>query len=288
MDYKSIIKNKHSVRNFNGKEISHASLQELKTKIAALHGLSDNIETEIVFKNNNALYQELSGYAGYNGVMVNAPHYIVLLSEKKEFYLENSGYLGEAICLTAFDMGIDSCWITFKSSDTVKERLNLRTSKEVSGLLALGYHKKVLPGFSGKVKTGGNYSNADIRLKREISDSDVAIEDIVYIDTWGNTTTTGDLKARGIYDAVLSAALSPSTLNRQPWRFIIDREKIILTVRQEKTVNPYEEAIDAGIVMLYFQSVISQTLFSLQWNLEPVENRYRIPEDYKIIASCRI
>ena len=84
------------------------------------------------------------------------------------------------------------------------------------------------------------------------------------------------------------ARRAPSTLNRQPWRFLIDGSKIILTVRDDEETNEYEEQIDAGIAMLYFEGVIEQSLCQIQWKLGPVEKDYGIPEEYKVVASCEV
>src|SRR5699024_8003455 len=106
---------------------------------------------------------QLDGFAGYHGIMINAPHYVILLSEKKDHYMENAGYVGESIAMKAFDLGVDSCWITFTDSQKVIHRLNIVTGKEVVGILALGYGKKKKPVTLGALKIGDNYSQADMR-----------------------------------------------------------------------------------------------------------------------------
>ena len=114
------------------------------------------------------------------------------------------------------------------------------------------------------------------------------LQQIVYIDKWGNEADVDVLIDRALYDPLDYARMAPSTLNRQPWRFIINGAKIILAVRDDEETDEYEEQIDAGIVMLYFEGVIEQSLCSIQWHLDEIENTYGIPEEYEIVAYCEV
>ena len=241
---------------------------------------------DIRIMDNDVVYRQLDGFAGYHGIMINAPHYVILLSEKKDHYMENAGYVGESIAMKAFDLGVDSCWITFTDSQKVIHRLNIVTGKEVVGILALGYGKKKKPVTLGALKIGDNYSQADMRKKDGNTSTVLPLCQMVYIDKWGEGADVDKLMERALYDPMDCARKAPSTLNRQPWRFLIDGGKIILTMRKDNDISEYEERIDAGIAMLYFEDVIEQTLCKVQWKLGPVENTYGIPDDYVIVASC--
>ena len=89
-------------------------------------------------------------------------------------------------------------------------------------------------------------------------------------------------------DAFSFARMAPSTLNRQPWRFIIDGGMVILAVRKDEVASEYEGKIDVGIVMLYFGLIIDTTMFDLKWTLENGNGNYDIPTDYEIIGYCNI
>ncbi|WP_254171577.1 family 10 glycosylhydrolase, partial [Clostridioides difficile] len=49
--------------------------------------------------------------------------------------------------------------------------------------------------------------------------------------------------------------------------------------------NLYEEKIDIGIVMLYFATIISATMFDLKWNLGTPDKDYKVPEVRKYIVD---
>lgn len=286
MDYKNIIMNKSSVRDYKEKKVDEKIILELSRYANTCPRLTEDIEMDIRIMDNDVVYRQLDGFAGYHGIMINAPHYVILLSEKKDHYMENAGYVGESIAMKAFDLGVDSCWITFTDSQKVIHRLNIVTGKEVVGILALGYGKKKKPVTLGALKIGDNYSKADMRKKDGNTSTVLPLCQMVYIDKWGEGADVDKLMERALYDPMDCARKAPSTLNRQPWRFLIDGGKIILTMRKDNDISEYEERIDAGIAMLYFEDVIEQTLCKVQWKLGPVENTYGIPDDYVIVASC--
>ena len=138
------------------------------------------------------------------------------------------------------------------------------------------------------MKTGGNYTQANMDRKKDSGAGRMPLQQIVYIDKWGNEADVDVLIDRALYDPLDYARMAPSTLNRQPWRFIINGAKIILAVRDDEETDEYEEQIDAGIAMLYFEGVIEQSLCSIQWHLGEIENTYGIPEEYEIVAYCEV
>ncbi len=46
--------------------------------------------------------------------MIDSPSYIIILSDIKDNYIENSGYIGESIIFKVTELGIGSCWVTFE------------------------------------------------------------------------------------------------------------------------------------------------------------------------------
>lgn len=286
MDYKSIILSKSSVRDYKEKKVDAKIMKELSSYANSCPKLSNEIEMDIRIMDNDVVYRQLDGFAGYHGILINAPHYIIMLSEKKDHYIENAGYVGESISMKAFELGVESCWITFTDSQKVIHRLNIVTEKEVVGIMAIGYAKKKTPVILGALKTGDNYSQADMHKKDNSPSKILPLEEMVYIDRWGEGADVNTLLERALYEPMDCVRKAPSTMNRQPWRFLIDGGKIILLMRKDSDISSYEEKIDSGIAMLYFEEVIGQTLCKIQWNLSPVANTYDIPDTYRIVASC--
>lgn len=269
MNYKQLILDGKSVRDFKEKAIESKYFNEIESYIKKSKKLLPEVYIELKIFANEETYEKLENIAGYNGHMIKAPSYAIILSDVKRGYIENSGYIGERLILKARDLEIDSCWVTFNDSDIIKEKLGISSNKEVTAIIALGY-------------------GIDKNIKNKSGSERLGVEKLVYMDKWGINTSIDELEERGLLDAFSYARMAPSTLNRQPWRFIIDGGNIILAVKKDDFTSNYERGIDAGIAMLYFGLIIDTTLFDLKWNVDKIDKDYNIPEDYEVIGYCSI
>lgn len=286
MNYKEMIQRKNSIREYKKTVIEDKKIKEILNYALLCKKLIKNIEVECLIMSKDRVYQRTINIAGYGGNMIESPHYLVILSENKEDYLLNAGHLGERIILKAFDLGIDSCWITFPSSDIIKERLNIESDKEVVALISLGYADEVHQEERAR-KLADFYSSNNIEIDNLVS-SKHNISDIVYNGEWGKKVDYEFLQTRMLLEPFTYARLAPSTLNRQPSRYIVDGSRVILAVRNDKTTNEYEESIDAGIQLLYFELVMAQTIMEIEWNIGKPEKEYKLADNYSIIAYCSI
>lgn len=286
MDYKKLIIEGKSCRSYKSTPVSEESFKELKKFLDSRKKLVEDISVEIKTFSSDII-GKLQGIAGYHGNVVEAPNYMILLSEKKDYYIENAGYIGECLILKARDLGLGTCWITFKSSEEIKKALDISSDKEVVAIIAIGYESTSKGSKKSAVKVGDNYSKAKMHTDSP-TPYRLGVEEIVYVDTWGNNATIDLLEERYLIDAFSISRLAPSTLNQQPWRFIIDGGKIILAIKQDDFASDYERGIDTGIALLYFSIVIDTTLFDLHWTLGEVENTYNVPDDYKIVGYCNL
>jgi nitroreductase len=269
MNYKKLILNGKSVREFKNNNIEEKYFNEIESHIKSSKKLLPEINIEVKIFDKKNIYEKLDKIAGYNGYMIEAPNYVVILSDVKKGYIENSGYIGERLILKARNLDIDSCWITFKNTDVIKEKLDISSDKEVTAIIALGYEENK----NTKSKSGSD------RL---------GVEKIVYMDEWGKNSSVTDLEERGLLDAFSYARMAPSALNRQPWRFIIDGGNIILAVKKDDFTSNYERGIDTGIAMLYFGLIIDTTMFDLKWSIGNINKDYKIPDNYEIVGYCSI
>lgn len=286
MEFKKLILNRKSVRDYKKTELKEAQIDEIKDYVNSSKKLINDIDVEVRIMGNE-VFANLNGKAGYKGFMLNAPNYAILLSEKKDNYIKNAGYIGEQIVLKALDMEIGSCWVTFSDSDIVKSNLGISTDKEVVAIIALGYDANKTK-IINIPKYGDNKSKSLIEKVSDNTSERLGVEDIVYLNNWGCKAIAEDLYNRALLDAFHYARLAPSTLNRQPWRFILDDGTVVLTVRDDEHTGTYEEEIDAGIVMLYFETIADATLTDITWSLEAPQKDYKIPEEYVVVGYCNI
>ncbi|MDR1773994.1 MAG: nitroreductase family protein [Clostridioides sp.] len=290
MNYKELIQKQKSTREFTDEIIDKQMINEIVDYSTKCDKLIDNIDISIVslVDSEENVYKKLFGIAGYKGNMIQAPNYIILLSDKKEHYLINAGFIAENLRLKATDLELDSCFITFKDSDAIKNALSIDSSKEVTAIIAIGHReesnkKKII----NPSKTGDNYSKSNLDYVANDTSTREGIPNLVYLDEWGNNIEIDTLGERGLLDAFTYIRLAPSTLNRQPWKFIIDGEKIILTIKNnDENVDYYEGQIDIGIIMLYLHLIINSTLTKTIWSFMPLEKDYKIPSCYNYVSHC--
>lgn len=288
MNYKELISSGRSVRSFEEDAIGVNKLEAIRAYIRANKRLVTNIDVEARFFEGEDPYKRLYGVAGYEGIMIKAPDYLIILSEKKPQYIENAGYIGERSILKARDLGIDSCWVTFKDSDAVKEALSIESEKEVVAIIALGFatdESKSL--ILNAAKTGDNYSKTNLDIVDKASFRK-GIEEIVFMDKWGNAADAETLETRALLEAFSYARMAPSSLNKQPWRFIVDGGKVVLAIKNKNYKDSYENKIDAGIVMLYFGLILDITMFDSKWGFEDLNKEYGVPEDFVVVGYCNI
>lgn len=285
MNYKDTIASIKSIRDYKKEEVSLQKLDQLKDYFDKGKRLFEDINIEVLLKNKSDVYDNLKDSAGYNDRMIEAPHYMIFLSEEKDHYIENTGYAAEDIMLKAWELGIGSCWITFKDGEDLKKKLNIQSDKKVTALISLGFDDN-----KNKVIYETVYEHNPTKTEVKIIEDNVSdrlgIRDVVFMKKWGENADPDELTNMGLLEAFVSARRAPSTKNRQPWRFIVDGGTIVLALRSDSYADGYEEKIDTGVIMLYFEAIIDSTLFDMKWNLGKTEKNYEVPADYKIVGYC--
>ncbi len=284
MNYQKLIDEKHSVREYKNKAIKPDLLADIATYADSAKKLIKGLKVELKIVKNDGVCESLNGICGYKGIMIDAPYYAFLLSEKAEHYIENAGYIAEGISLKLFDEGVSSCFITFDEGEKVLSKLGISTDMSLVAILGFGYGK-TSRGIFSSTKIGGNYSKAKFGMDSKESEKH-SVTELVYDGHWGKEIEYDVLKNRMLDTPLFYSRLAPSSYNRQPWRFILDNELIVLAL--EKGESSYNNSVDAGIQMLYFDLVMSETLMDVDWILESPSNDYEIPENYEVIGYAKI
>lgn len=288
MDYKKLMKKRKSIRVYKDEKVKNEELEKLVHYFHNCKRLISDIQLELIMLiEGKDVFNKLNGIAGYNGKMIEAPTYMVLTSQVREGYIENTGFIVENIMLKAEELGLNTCWISFPNSKTIKKNLFINCDKEVTAMIALGYgieQKKILH----VIETGDNYSKANMSVIQDNTSFRYAVEDFVYHKEWENSIDYETLEMRGLGDVFTYVKLTPSTLNSQPWKFILDDSKLVLTIKDSSNINERNELTDAGIIMLYVDLILSETIYNFKWQLGKPNKTYDIPDDYRIVAWCNM
>ncbi|MCT4562875.1 MAG: nitroreductase family protein [Maledivibacter sp.] len=298
MKVNKVIKDTRSVREYKDKKIDTGVINQLLDDLNRNRALKKDIKMDFGFMDNGKeAFEKLDGLVGYFGKFIKAPHYIYITSEVEDGYLENAGYLGEELILRATDLGLGSCWIEVSENiSKVKDILDIQEDRDIIGLLAIGYPKKGskvagmydVKGKSVSPLTQYGYPNIDIKYADAPVSERISIEDMAYIKDWGKKATIDDLENRGMAEVFYYMRLAPSWGNRQPWKFIIDGERIVLAVSKDEKITERTAKIEAGIAMLYFELMIHQVGIPGGWILEKPEKNYNIPRSYFVAGYYRI
>ena len=264
MKYKEIISEIKSVRLYKEDEVDVNLLKELKQYYEQGKRLVDDIELEVIRKQRDEVFNQLKDSAGYNNRMIEAPHYLIVLSEEKDHYLENAGYRVQDIMLKAWSLGVATCWISFEDGEEIKKKLDIKSDKKLVALVALGYedaHNKVLYENVSEY----NPSKAEVKIVEDNTTERLGIRDIVFMKEWGEKADPDELVNYGLLEGFFYGILAPSYKNRQPWRFIVDNGTVVLALKKDIYVTEYEEKIDTAVIMLYFNAIIESTLYDITW-----------------------
>lgn len=288
MNKLELLEKRKSCRNYKNKPLSQEDKRLVKSLLEAPHPLGDIPGYELVFiEDGPKTAIRLEGFAGYSGLMIEAPHYIALFSEKNCQSIRKSAYGLEDIIVRMMSMDIGSCWISLVDPDAAKTIMGWQDRAELVALLALGYPREenyfsrlfsnLATPLINPLKEG--YA----RLNLETKDSMPLREEtssFVYLDEWGNSTDYAELERRGIDRVYYYLKYAPSWGNRQPWKFIIDGDSIVLCIETNSKISPINESLDGGIAMYYFQLAMEGHGLRGHWLFNGLEKDYKIPEDY--------
>ena len=154
---------------------------------------------------------------------VRAPVYLVLRAERKNFSLQNCGYLGELAVLWLTARGVATCW---QGSAQVDPNEDFHGSLPYVTCIALGYGEDAFraPGEEPE--------------RREA-------EKVIF-----NRVPE--------YAPILEAArLAPSSFNRQPWAFVSDdRARLHLFRKKSLLANPvteFHQCVDCGVALAHLE-----------------------------------
>jgi hypothetical protein len=91
-----------------------------------------------------------------------------------------------------------------------------------------------------------------------------------------------------LWESLYAATLTPSYLNRQPYRFVLKEHQVILVQKPDEYTDEVSAKLGLGIVMLHFISVASQWSAKVEWKLDENVEGLNLPEGHRIAAVCTL
>jgi len=288
MNYLELIEKRNSIRDFLNKPVEPNKLDEITSFFNSAPKLFD-VNTQILIAADEDTTQRLSGVVGYRGNSFNAPAYIVILSEDKDNYLINAGFMAEHLILKIEEMGLSSCFLTSEDSDMLKKVLLINSELAVAAVIAFGYGKKEKDTTKLDIHSP---SNVSISSKSGHIAPKIAVTTLAF-DTNFNTPYNFDDEYADpvIADALYAASLSPSFLNHQNYRFVINGTHVYLFNRFDEVVTKNDNLLGLGAAMLNFHMILSSKYSGIgNWSLDVsnIKNDFKNPSDYTLVAVLDI
>jgi len=177
--------------------------------------------------------QIFKGLIGQYGRVNDAPCYAAFIGDMSSPRVqEAAGYTGEGIILEAAALGLNTCWVGgFFRPEMVMHHIPLQENEKILSVTPIGYaiEKK---GFSEKSLSVFARSHR----RRTLGD-----------------LTDGSIPEPWMEKAIEAARLAPSAVNRQPWRFHIKENTVIVLTDNRRSSSPISKRLDCGIAMLHFE-----------------------------------
>ena len=226
----------------------------------------------------------LRGQTGVSRVL-NAPHYLIALSEERPGYMENLGFRMEQLILAATQAGLGTCWLGYALDEARVRALvpDIAAGERIVALTPLGYADGSETGqiVEGILRWGTN-GTGEFKPLSEIASH--------YIWTVPWISEEGDM-AR-ILEHVRRA---PSWSDTQPWHFVVDERWVIATVDHRPPnahvrTDKADYRLDGGIAMCHFYLAARAHGLQGMWmipeeaEIKMVRDRYAIPETHDVLG----
>ena len=225
---------RRSRRRFNDKPLKKRHLDRLETVCADFRPF-ESARAVLVTESPERVFR---GAIGPYGKIRGAPAFIAFVGNTRSPVMqEQIGYMGEGIVLEAEALHVNTCWVsgTFRR-DATAALLGIDKGEAVLAVTPVGYAIPRLS-FEEKLLTGFGRTHR----RKPLSDLVIGLEQ----SEW----------PQWIRAALESARLAPSAVNRQPWRFRVERDSITVAVHSGKLQREAVQSkrLDCGIAMLHIE-----------------------------------
>lgn len=151
MEIIAAMKVRHSVRQYEEREIEEAVLRELQAE-ADMCNQEGGLHIQIVTNEPKAFSGFMAHYGNFRGVT----NYIAMVGPKGDLLDEKCGYYGERLVLKAQQLGLNTCWVTMTYSK-IPGAVQIQPGEKLAVVISIGYGKN--QGTEHKIKTVSEVSN---------------------------------------------------------------------------------------------------------------------------------
>lgn len=269
-----IIRKRKSTRTYSKKQIDTDVKEKIIQYFQHLNG-PFHVEVRFEFLDRLMVKEDEKIKLGTYGMIQGASYFIAAAVEKKEYNMEQLGYVFEDLILYITSLGIGTCWIagTLNRSE-FKKAVGLKDNEVVPVVTPLGYESTMR-------------SPVDLFLKPVPGKKVRKPWNVLFFkDGFDLSLNKSDA---GEYEVPLEMVrLAPSASNKQPWRvlkangnyhFYVDHDPIY------KKAYSYDiQKIDVGIAMYHFDAAARESGLEGRWDTQAAP-MVKVPKGMEYIIS---
>ncbi|MBE6029954.1 MAG: nitroreductase [Clostridiales bacterium] len=269
IQYSSLIRERRSVRTFDGQGISSEIMEQLKI---FADSCSNPYGIPMEFRFLNAKEHGLK-----SPVIAGTDDYIAVKLKRVPHFEEALGYAMEQFVLSAWSIGIGTTWIGGTMDRPAFERaMDLAEDEVMPCVSPIGYMAKRMSIKETVMRKG---VGADRRK---------AFEELFYRDTFDQPMK--EEEAERLRLPLQMVRLGPSAVNKQPWRVVvIDKDVHFYIVKGKGFENSKAgnmQRIDMGIALCHFALGAKEAGLAAEFMIN--DPGIAVPENTEYIASYRI
>ncbi len=246
--YKAIFA-RHSVRAYDGSSVPDGMRNEIDLLLDGFSPMCEGARAVLLEGGSSEI---LAGFLGAFGRIRGADLVLVLIGDTPYPNYEVAvGFLGEGIILHATSLGLGTCWVSGTySRKAVEVRVELRDGEKVMAVSPIG--------FAAGHSAEAHLAEASLAARQEQEVRGKAME----ASTGLHKRKPLKSLVRGLaiedwppgYPEMLEAArLAPSAVNRQPWRFTVESDRIVVSAARFELLPMAARRLDCGISMLHLE-----------------------------------
>jgi hypothetical protein len=219
---------RHSQRKYSG-EVPDESITSGIENVCAEFTPFPGVRSVLVREPANDVFNGAIGQ--YFFKVTEAPYYIAFIGNMTEAHVQASvGYIGEGVILEATALGLNTCWVGgFYKREAVLKQIDLKDNEQVLAITPIGYSKEEEDRVGNSTK---KYRRKDL--------NELILSKDDGIGSW-------------IDSSLEAARIAPSAANRQPWRFTIGKDSIMVSTNNKREGFGVSRRLDCGIVMLHLE-----------------------------------
>ena len=261
------IKNRRSVRTFDGKGVSNEVIDDLKEYAGSIVN-PYNIPVEFVFLDKDA-------HGLSSPVLSGETMYISAKVKKVEHADVAYGYSFEELLMYAAGKGLGTVWIGgTMPRDKFEKASDLKEDEIMPCMSPIGY---------AAAKMGVK----EVLMRKGVkADSRYDFSELFFADSFDTPLTEEKANELGIKTALETVRLAPSAVNKQPWRVVVTQNAAHFYEKKDKGYDngTYDlQKVDIGIALYNFENQCRED--GKQVTFEIADPGISMPEKTEYIAS---